>query len=198
MQLSANRSNNNLLSRGIYGLVLLVLVAGLSAALLLLPLPNSTTFIPLSLGDVASEDILAPRALSYQSEVLTELRQQEAANAVQPQYSPSDASIAREQVNELRDVLNFISTVRVDTHATGEQKLSDLAKVQSIHLQPESAEEILQLTDSEWQTVRLEAISVLEQTMRGTIREDRLEEARRNIPSLVSFTLQEDQTNLVV
>ena len=198
MQLSANRSNKNLLSRGIYGLVLLLVVAGLSAALLLLPLPTSTTFIPLSLGDVASEDILAPRALSYQSEVLTDLRQQEAANAVPPQYSPPDANIAREQVNELRDVLNFISTVRADTYATGEQKLSDLAKIQSIHLQPESAEEILQLSDSEWQTVRLEAISVLEQTMRGTIREDRLEEARRNIPSLVSFTLQEDQTNLVI
>lgn len=198
MQTYVSGRNKNLLNQGVYGLLLLIIVAALSAALLLLPLPTNTTFIPLSLGDVAAEDILAPRALSYQSEVLTELRQEEAANAIPPQYTPLDASIARQQVNQLRDVLSFITTVRADTYGTGEQKLSDLAQIQAIHLQPETADAILQLTDAEWQTVRLEAINVLEQTMRGTIREDRLEEARRNIPGLVSFTLPEDQTNLVI
>lgn len=198
MAKSANPRFHNMVSRGVFGLILLLLVAGLSAALLLLPLPTSINTIPLSQGDVAAEDILAPRALSYQSEVLTEHLREDAASAVAAQYTSPDANIARQQMSELRDVLNFITSVRADSYATEAQQISDLAQIQAVHLQEGSARNILQLSDTDWQTVRLETISVVEQTMRGTIREDRLEEARRSIPSLVSFTLQEDQTALVV
>ncbi len=198
MQAADNPRLQHMVSRGVFGLIVLLLVAGLSAALLLLPLPTAVNTIPLSLGDVASEDILAPRALTYQSEVLTEALRLEAANDVPAQYTSPDTNIARQQMTDLRNVLNFISSVRADTFASETQKITDLAQIQAVHLQPESAEKIVQLSDTDWQTVRLETINVVEQTMRGTIREDRLEEARRSIPSLVSFTLLEEQTNLVV
>jgi putative nucleotidyltransferase with HDIG domain len=168
-----------------------------SALILILPLSAQNDAATLGLGDVASQDILAPRALSYQSEVLTELKRQEAAAEVEAQYAPSSSSITRTQVNNLRDVIEYISIVRADEFASQEQKLSDMAAIQSINLSQESAQNLITISDSSWQTVQQESISVLEQVMRSQVREDRLEEARRTIPAMISLSLSEDQARLV-
>lgn len=186
------------ISQSILGWLLLLLVAAISAIFLIVPINNPSSSAQLSIGDVATQDILAPRALSYQSQVLTELIRAEAADSVPAQYTPIDPSVARNQISLLRDVLDFISTVRADTYANPAQKESDLAKIQAIHLVPESAKQIIGLTDNDWQTIRSESLNVLGQVMRNTIREDRLEEARRTIPSLVSFSLQGSQSELVI
>jgi putative nucleotidyltransferase with HDIG domain len=176
---------------------LLFSVVVLSAAALLVPLPTAPEAVPLSLGDVSPQDILAPREIHYQSAVLTDLQKNLAANEVIPEYAPPDASVARMQVNDLRAVLTFITTVRADEHATLEQKTSDLAAMQDIDLTPESMEEILAISDSDWQSVQSEAIAVLEQVMRNTVRDDRMEDVRRSVPALVSLFLPEDQAVLV-
>jgi putative nucleotidyltransferase with HDIG domain len=186
-----------LLNRGIFGTLLLLVMAAGAALILIAPLSSPSTAIPLGLGDVASQDILAPRALSYQSEVLTQLKRQEAAANVQAQYAPPSSSIARAQVNILRDVLEYIAIVRADSFSSQEQKIADLAAIQSINLAPESAQALVSLNDTSWQSVQQESISVLEQVMRSTVREDRLEEARRTIPALVSLSLPEEQASLV-
>lgn len=196
--MSAKTERRTGFRENILPIALLISAALLSAASLLFPLSNPVATVPLELGDVASQDILAPVSLSYQSEILTEERRAEAAASVAPQYSPPDTSIARDQVSQLRDALNYINTVRSDSFATLEQKTADLAALQSINLSTESAEVLLEISDSAWQTVQQESITVLEQVMRSTIREDRLEEARRTIPALVSLSLTEPQANLVV
>ncbi len=165
--------------------------------ILVIPVSGDGTELGLGIGDVATQDILAPRALSYESEVLTEAKQEEAAQSVSPQYASPDTSIARLQVNQLRNVLAFINSVRADTYATAEQQAADLTAIQTINLSPESIEALLGLSDTAWQAVQQESISVLEQVMRGTIREDRLEDARRTIPALVSLSLPEAQAELV-
>ena len=114
-----------------------------------------------------------------------------------PVYSPPDASIARTQVNRLRAALTFIETVRADEFASQEQKLADLAALQDIVLTQQSAEDLLALSDAGWGSVSQEAIAVLEQLMRSTIREDRLEDTRRSIPALISLAIPEDQAELV-
>jgi len=184
-------------SQTILGWLLLFLVGIVSAVFLIFPLNSPDASAQLSVGDVAPQDILAPRALSYQSEVLTELIREQAADAVPAQYTPTDPSVARNQLALLRDVLDFITTVREDTYANQAQKEGDLAKIQSIHLQSETAKQILDLSDNDWQTVRSETQNVLGQVMRSTIREDKLEEARRTVPSLVSFSLQGNLPQLV-
>ena len=47
-------------------------------------------------------------------------------------------------------------------------------------------------------TIQQESLSVLEQVMRNTIRENDLQTIRRNIPTLVSLALTEEQAGLVV
>lgn len=177
------------------GLLLLASMA-LSALALLNPYSTRQATIPVKSGDVAPQDILAPRALSYQSEVLTAERRQEAADAVPAVFGPADPGIAREQVDALRTAMDFIRTVRADAYASTEQKLADLAALDNVNLDQASASEILALSDSAWMSVEQEAVSVLEQIMRSTIRQNRLEEARRSVPALVSLSLPQNQADL--
>ena len=176
---------------------LLFAVSVLSAVALLVPLPTTPNVVPLSEGEPSPQDILAPSDITYESEVLTEQQRELAADSVSPEYAPPDASVARSQVNKLRAALTFISSVRADEFASPEQKTADLAALQSIHLSPESTTQLLSLPDDGWQSVQQESIVVLEQVMRSTIREDRLEDARRSVPALVSLSLPEDQAALV-
>ena len=145
----------------ILAIALLISAALISAASLLFPLSNPVGTVPLDLGDVSSQDILAPVSLSYQSEILTEQRREDAAAAVSPQYNQPDTSIARNQVGQLRDALNYIHVVRDDAYASQEQKIADLAALQSINLSAVSTTMLLDINDSAWQTVRQESITVL-------------------------------------
>lgn len=177
-------------------LVLLVLVFALAYLFVILPiLPGLGS--ALQPGQVASQDYLSPRAFTFESEVLTSQQQEIAANLVLPVYTSPDTSIARQQVGHLRDALAYITAVRGDTFATPEQQLADLSALEDIQLRQETAQNILALSDTRWQAIQQETINVLEQVMRNTIREDRLEEARRSVPTRVSLSLPEDQAAIV-
>jgi putative nucleotidyltransferase with HDIG domain len=161
-------------------------------------LTGALSTVLVSEGTVASQDVNSPYAVTYQSEVLTEENQQEAADAVDPIYSRADFAIARQQLNQLRDALSFIDSVRQDLFSSQDQKYTDLAALEGIYISQITAEQILTLSDLRWQTVRQEAVVILEQVMRNDIRETDLEEARQQLPSLVSLSLSEDQVQLVV
>jgi hypothetical protein len=159
----------------------------------LVPLSSSS----LQAGQVAAQDILAPRDISYTSDVLTQQQRESAAHASPPIYTAAVTSFARQQLEALRNALAFITSVRNDPYATPEQKLTDLAALENIQLSQETALSILALNDSRWQVIQQEAIVVLEQVMRTVIREDRLDDARRGLPALVSLSLPEDQAGIV-
>ncbi|MQC27009.1 MAG: HDIG domain-containing protein [Chloroflexi bacterium] len=176
--------------------LLLGLTALLSAVALLMPTSSNQSSLALEVGDVAGQDVLAPRTLSYESAVLTEQLRAESAEGVVAVYGPPDANVAREQVERLEATLAFITTVRLDSLASNEEKLSDLAALQNINLGQERAIEILDLSESAWQSVEQESNAVLEQVMRSTIRQDRLEEARRSVPALVSLSVPQNQAEI--
>lgn len=189
----SSRSN---LRRTFLWLTLLVLVFGLAYVFLLLPiLPGMGE--ALEEGQVATQDYISPRTFSFESEVFTTQQQANASNLVQPVYTPPDTGVARQQVGRLRNALAYISSVRSDPYATAEQKLDDLAALEDIQLSQGTAENILGLSETRWQAIQQETINVLEQVMRNTIREDRLEEARRTVPTRVSLSLPEDQAVIV-
>lgn len=183
--------------RNIFLGLLLVVSIGLVFLALELPIYTRLSAPQLQEGQVAPQDIVAPRPISYVSDVRTELQKDAAARAVAPIYTNPDTSVARGQLERLRAVLAYISNVRADSYAAPEQKVADLAALEDIHLSQDTAQNILALTDARWQAVQQEAIVVLEQVMRNTIREDRVEEARRSIPALVSLSLSEDQSDIV-
>ena len=158
---------------------------------------TAPTATDLKVGDVSNQEILAPYAISYASEVLTGMDRESAAKLVSPRYSDPDTSQARQQLDRLRSALAYITSVRSDTFASFEQKMVDLAALESVQLSPVTAEAILNLSEARWQAVQQEAIVVLERVMRNTIREDQIENARRSVPNLVSLALPEDQAAIV-
>lgn len=161
-------------------------------------LTGALSTVLVSEGNVASQDVMSPYAVTYQSQVLTEQLQQEAAAGVEPIYTRPDSAIARQQLNQLKDTLDFIESVRLDQFSSLEQKYIDLAALDGIFISQDTADQILSLSDVRWQTVRQESVVILEQVMRTNIREVDLEDARQQLPSLVSLSLSEDQVQLVV
>ncbi len=158
--------------------------------------PANTSNLDLHIGKVTPIDLVAPLSITFESETLTAQARTDAARVVLPAYLPTDPSIARQQVDALRNAATFITTTRADTFASFEQKLEDLALLDAAFTR-EFAEKILTLSDDQWQAVMNEAILVLQQVMRTTIREGQEEDARRSIPTLVSFALPEDQVPTV-
>ena len=170
-------------------------VVGVVVALAL-PLSARSESLILRAGDVSSQDVLAPYALSYTSEVLTEAARQAAADEVPAVYDPPDSRVAREQLSQLRTLLGYIDAIRGDVFGSEEQRLADLASVRDVPIDAEMAGRLLSMPAARWEVVKVEAATVLEQVMRNEIREDRVEDARRSLPALVSVTLPEDQALL--
>lgn len=177
--------------------ILLILVGLVSLAALIVPLSISPQTLPLEAGEVAPRDLQAPQAIEYVSEVRTEEARAAAERAIQPVYSPPDPSIARGQIERLRAALDYIGLVRADEFATPEQKQADLGALSDLTLKTETIVQILNLSTARWETIQQEALSVLEQVMRNTIRESDLPNIRRGVPSLVSLALTEEQAGLV-
>ncbi|MEP0804372.1 MAG: HDIG domain-containing protein [Chloroflexota bacterium] len=179
-------------------IVLLILVSIISYGALIVPSLMGPASISLQAGDVSPSDFQAPQDISYISEVRTEEARAAAEAAVAPVYAPPDPSIARKQLDRLRTALQYITLVREDATASPEQKAADIASLSDITLKPQSIEQILALPPARWDAIQQEALSVLEQVMRRTIRDTDLDSVRRSVPSLVSLALNEEQAAIVV
>jgi cyclic-di-AMP phosphodiesterase PgpH len=151
----------------------------------------------ITVGSVSVQDVRAPYSHSFISQNLTDQAIWEAERVVTAIYLPSDPKISREQIQKLQITINYINIVRTDEFATIEQKLTDLKALSNAELSREAAELLLTLSEGRWQSVQNEALSVLEQVMRGPIRDDQISEARRNVKSVISYSLPQDQSQVV-
>jgi len=183
-------------NRKLIKVALLIFTSAASFLALILPIIQTSSTYTLSPGDVSSQDILAPNSLSYASAILTEQARIDAEQKIGAIYLPSDSAISRRQIERLRSALTFISVTRSDKYATAEQKLSDLASLSNVQLRKEDVEIILFLNESRWEIIQKEALSVLEQVMRETIRDDQLRDSQRRVPSLISFSLPDDEAGI--
>jgi membrane-associated HD superfamily phosphohydrolase len=166
-------------------------------ALLTMPIGLRPTSLMVDVGEVAPRNLQAPRDVEYVSEVRTEEARAAAERSVTPVYIPSDPSIARQQIERLRAALQYITLVREDVNATLEQKQDDLAALSDVRLGETAIQQILELPPTRWDAIQQETLSVLEQVMRNSIREDGLEAAQRAVISRVSLSFPEDQADLI-
>ncbi len=185
------------MSRDYAKIVLLAIVAVMSLGALIFPIAMRQSQLALQPGDVSPQDIQTSREITYASEILTEQARQEAERVVQSVYLSADPAITRRQIESLRTALEYINTVRQDNHASLLQKISDIQAVEELQLKESEIKQILEVAEASWQTIQQEAISVLEETMRNTIRDTQVNDARQRIPTLISFSLSEDQAAIV-
>jgi len=177
---------------------LLILVSIISYGALVAPSLLSPTAVSLKAGDVSPNDYQAPKDIEYISEVRTNDARLAAENSVPPVYALPDQSIARRQIERLRAALQYITLIHNDEISTPEQKKSDIAALTDVTLRAQTIDQLLALPSPRWDTIQQESLSVLEQVMRRTIRDQDVDSVRRTVPSLVSLSINEDQAALVV
>jgi len=181
----------------IIAIALLIITSGLVLVGLMVRISIRQPALPVEKGQVSRQELLAPNDSSYISEVLTEQARQDAERTVLPVYSPADPVVSRQQIEQLRTALLQITEARVNQELDLAQKKLALAELTLPKLQPESIDRLLLMSDSRWATVEQEALSLLEQVMRGSVREDQLESIRRSLPSQVSLDLTDDQALVI-
>ena len=170
--------------------VVLTVILGID---ILMPQP-----LQIEAGQVARSDIVAPEALIYQSDVLTEQRRAEARAAVPAQYdfTPENASaVASEQVRALGRALVPVAAAFRSGLEPGDRQailgevlpgLSEGARATLIGLGP-----------ARWAIVRDEAERVLDATERAELRDTDVARTRARLVDRIGGNLNEAERRLV-
>lgn len=179
-------------------IIILIVTCALAYGALVLPdLLNQQTQM-VAVGEVSSQEILAPYSVTFESRVLTEAARESAASAVQPVYLPPDPDIARAQLEKLANTLYFISTVRNDHFSTQIQKIQDLKSLGELNQTDAEYITLLELTDEEWEAISEESSRVLEVVLRESIRNNQLGTVKSNLPASIDFAFPSDHTKLII
>ncbi len=168
-------------------------LAALSTFLLSFPLFPSGRLV-LEEGDIAPQDVRAPRRITYESTIRTAEQRELAEAAVAPVYTEPDSDLARQQLERTHHVLDYLSSVRADTFATPAQRRAWVLAVPELaDLPTDTADTLLTLPEESWDRVKSEVINAVTETMRRGVREDFIEEARQGVSSLVGLDLSTEE-----
>ncbi len=188
--------------RRLWRVVPLLLVGALfvvgTSLILLLPTLSGRQPYNLRVGDIAPEDIHAPREISYVSQIETQAARDAAAVRVADIYDPPDARITRQQVLRARQIMDFIRDVRADTFAGPDLKLNYLDQIILLDLSPEVGTALLSLSDEQYNRLEEELVSLVAKAMSGTVREGQVADVTSRLELQVSTDLPEPLIPLAV
>ena len=105
-------------------LIILIVTAVLSWAALVFPIELRPSEYTLSVGDVTNQDILAPRTLTFTSDILTAKAKADAAARVVPVYLPVNLEISKDQLALLQQRLSQIDSIRSNANSSEEATTS--------------------------------------------------------------------------
>ena len=171
-----------------------VLIVALTATLAVDVAPSG---LGLRVGAIAQDSVRAPRAITYESKILTDRARSDAADAVAPQYDFSAeraANVAAEQGAAFTQAVAgadaaFTSSLspasRADLLQSTLPTLSDGARSTLVTLSPER-----------WRVVRNEAARVLDEVERSQLRDTDLATQRQFLGSRVQAGLSADERAL--
>ena len=159
-----------------------------------LPLSGQVT---LRVGDVAPRDLIAPRQITYVSQIQTEQRRDMAANAVSEVYDPPQARIGRQQLIVAGQIIDYINTVRADSFADAAAKAKAIKAIDGLDLPDAVVDRIVTLPGPAWERVAAEIPVVLERAMREEIRENTLADERRKVAARVRLDMVDEDASVV-
>ncbi len=178
-------------------LLLGLLFATLGALILSYQAPTNY-IVNLQLNDVAPSDIIAPDPISYASAIETKQEQERVKNAIDIFYTPPDPKIARAQVARLRQIFDYLDTVRADEYSLLPQKAAWVRAIPDLSLSDILIDQVLITPDQQWDATKQEALAILDQVMRTEIRESQVNSTRRQLPNRVALDTPEQQTAIIV
>jgi putative nucleotidyltransferase with HDIG domain len=151
-----------------------------------------------TVGQVATADIVAPRATTYVSQTLTQQARDTASQAVAPQYDYTPAK--GDTVAQAATVV--LNTAITPVDAAFSAALTDTARKALLKnaipgLSDESLATLLAMAPDRWPTVRDEARRLLDQLERSELRDSDLASTKANLAGLVLGGLQASERQLV-
>ena len=151
-----------------------------------------------TVGQVATADIVAPRATTYVSETLTQQARDTASQAVAPQYDYTPAK--GDTVAQAATVV--LNTAITPVDAAFSAALTDPARKALLKnaipgLSDESLATLLAMAPDRWPAVRDEARRLLDQLERSELRDSDLASTKANMAGLVLGGLQASERQLV-
>jgi putative nucleotidyltransferase with HDIG domain len=172
-----------------------ILVLALTAILGIDILPKPS--LDVAEGQLATRDIVATRALDYESEVQTEEARAAARKAVPPQYtftSENAIAIAAAQQLAFEDrVARVDTTFSADLSPEGRKTLLQTA----VPALSTSAQATLSGLDAaRWAAVRTESARILDATLRTELRDSEVDDTRRRLAGLMAGGLDESERML--
>ena len=150
-----------------------------------------------SVGDVAAEDIISPKAVSLESNTLTDQARKAARAAVPFQYdytSEKAIAIAAEQAQAFSERVR-----RVDTAFATEMKPAERASLLEVAipgLSDRAQTTLLGLDAGRWAAVRAEAARILDATERTELRDTEVADTRTKIEGRMGGDLDEAERML--
>ncbi|MDD2523072.1 MAG: HDIG domain-containing protein [Anaerolineaceae bacterium] len=185
-------------TEGAIKVIILIATCALAFGALVMPdLLNQQTQM-VAVGEVSSQEILAPYSVTFESRVLTDAARETAAAAVQAVYLPPDPDIARAQLEKLGNALYFITTVKNDSFSTPVQKVQDLKSLDDLRLTDAEYIDLIELDEQQWQAIGKEASRLLEVVLRESIRNNQLGTVKSNLPASVDYSFPSEQTKMII
>lgn len=185
---------NYFLSAGLFSLLF---VAG-TTLILLLPDFIANRPYQLRVGDIAPEDIRAPREITYVSQIETETAREAARAGIDDVYDAADPRVGRQQVRKARQIKDFIADVRADPLAGIDLKISYLNAISGLSLTDDEASLLLSMDNTQFDQAMREIASLVEDAMSGAVREGRVSEVTERLALRVSSDLPEPLIPLVL
>ena len=156
------------------------------------------TKLDVTAGQVATADIVAPRATTFTSATLTQQARDAASQAVAPQYDYTPAkgdTVAQAATVELNTEIAPVDAAFSATLTDAARKA--LLKNAIPDLSDESQATLLAMTTDRWPAVRDEARRLLDQLERSELRDSDLASTRANLAGLALGGLQASERQLV-
>jgi hypothetical protein len=178
--------------------ILIALIFASAGTLILVYRINPTDVVELNRGDVVPKDIIAPRQIVYTSTIETEAARERARNSISTIFSPPDPNVARQQVNRLRKIFDYLESVRGDSYGSLAEKSEWVAAIPDLSLSDIGVDQILIMNDQVWAETRQEALAILDEAMRAEIRESQVLATRRQLPTLVALDTPDEQSGIIV
>ncbi|MEO5884075.1 MAG: HDIG domain-containing metalloprotein [Candidatus Limnocylindrales bacterium] len=177
------------------GISAVILVLAMTAILGIDILPEEA--LRLQTGDLAPRDIVAPRALDFESDVLTARARAAARAAVEPQYdftSDQAIAIATEQRAAFATRVTNIDTA-FEAELSSDERRSLLTTAVP-GLSEVARATLLELDLARWTDIRTEAARVLDATLQPELRDTQVAEERTSLAGRMTAGLNEAERML--
>ena len=157
--------------------------------------------IDLQEGQPSPRDFNAPRSITFESQVLTSIARQEAADKVEPVYR-TDESILIDIQEQIDGYFLLIKDLRDSENLTTFAKAEELKEKLDFHSENGLYEKLITIETSQLERIQLQALQAIGQIMLPGVMQSDIELARKNIQGNISLltisNLEKEILNFII